>query len=622
MTTTLQQLTAAQANKEVAINRNFETLSPMGMYGLKQSTTTGLTLGYYGGHIAGSAVADGTIALDASNTVYVVAHRTTGAVSKATNTTNWDATSTYGRLFKCTTSASAITPVDWRLQSGGWFDRTGVAGAVDASAVTYTPTTAADWDGAADPGDLDQALDQLAERTKDLETAGSGALPWFDVTAAPYNATGDGTTDDTTAIAAAITALNAAGGGVLYFPTGSYNTTGGFVLTEQCRVLGDGCADALAAVALSIIKCSSATAKLFDFQEHGSVVEKVHLTNTHGTPSAGTAIYTTAGNGFRMIDVSVDSFYDNIDIQDGAEWFASRVFSYGAFRYGWRVRHVDLPDGGDWTMGDCHIIANGRNATSALRIESGGGGKITNCKVNGRSTYKFVNAIDLDIASATGVLVIHGNSFENVTGAAIKMRRTSTGTWNNIVIAACQFGNYTTVNFQAIDIVGTATGQFDRLSITGCTFYTGSSSTKAINLEYIDNAILEGCVQSGYADMLSVANCGVVRNGMARYGVKVLTDAATIAIDNVNYENFAVTLTASRTLGTPTVMYSGQVLNFRIIQNGTGGWTLTREASMKTRGGASTIAIASAASASSLASMQYDGNTTTWFVADNSLAFS
>jgi hypothetical protein len=147
MTTTLQQLTASQANKEVAVNRNFETLSPMGMYGLKQSTTTGLTLGYYGGHIAGSAVADGTIALDASNTVYVVAHRTTGVVSKATNTTNWDATSTYGRLFKCTTSASAITPVDWREQDGGWFDRTAVAGSGDVATDTI-------WDAA---GDLVQA---------------------------------------------------------------------------------------------------------------------------------------------------------------------------------------------------------------------------------------------------------------------------------------------------------------------------------------------------------------------------------------------------------------------------------------------------------------------------------
>ena len=47
-------------------------------------------------------------------------------------------------------------------------------GVVDAGDVTYTPTTVADWDGAADPGDVDNALDQAAERIKALENAGGG----------------------------------------------------------------------------------------------------------------------------------------------------------------------------------------------------------------------------------------------------------------------------------------------------------------------------------------------------------------------------------------------------------------------------------------------------------------
>ena len=41
---------------------------------------------------------------------------------------------------------------------------------VDAAAVTYTPAVAADWDADTDPGELDDALDQLAERVEDLET--------------------------------------------------------------------------------------------------------------------------------------------------------------------------------------------------------------------------------------------------------------------------------------------------------------------------------------------------------------------------------------------------------------------------------------------------------------------
>jgi len=41
--------------------------------------------------------------------------------------------------------------------------------AVDAANITYTPTTATDWDGDADPGNVDDALDQLAERVDDVE---------------------------------------------------------------------------------------------------------------------------------------------------------------------------------------------------------------------------------------------------------------------------------------------------------------------------------------------------------------------------------------------------------------------------------------------------------------------
>ena len=53
--------------------------------------------------------------------------------------------------------------------SGGSAWEAAAGGAVDAGDVTYTPTTAADWDGSADPGDVDAALDQLAERVTDVE---------------------------------------------------------------------------------------------------------------------------------------------------------------------------------------------------------------------------------------------------------------------------------------------------------------------------------------------------------------------------------------------------------------------------------------------------------------------
>lgn len=46
----------------------------------------------------------------------------------------------------------------------------------DAANVTYTPTVATDWDSDADPGDVDNALDQLAERVDDLETGSADMI--------------------------------------------------------------------------------------------------------------------------------------------------------------------------------------------------------------------------------------------------------------------------------------------------------------------------------------------------------------------------------------------------------------------------------------------------------------
>jgi hypothetical protein len=47
---------------------------------------------------------------------------------------------------------------------------------LDASDISYTPAVLADWNSSTDPGDVDGALDQLAERVKDLEGSSSDVV--------------------------------------------------------------------------------------------------------------------------------------------------------------------------------------------------------------------------------------------------------------------------------------------------------------------------------------------------------------------------------------------------------------------------------------------------------------
>ena len=125
--TILQDILAA-VGWQTRVNENFSSVSPAALFSKKHSTTTGLTLGYYGGILDGVSYADGTHLLTASTTRYVVAARATGVVSSSTGTTNWSDSANYKRMGVAVVGASTITSwTDWREFAAG---ATGAAGDV------------------------------------------------------------------------------------------------------------------------------------------------------------------------------------------------------------------------------------------------------------------------------------------------------------------------------------------------------------------------------------------------------------------------------------------------------------------------------------------------------------
>lgn len=106
-TITYDAISQSQASKEITANAMFDALSPASLYGRRQSTTSGLTWGYYGGNVLVNGVltqiANGTLTLTASLTNYIEAEPTTGAVSS--NTTAFTA----GRTPLYTVVAGAAT---------------------------------------------------------------------------------------------------------------------------------------------------------------------------------------------------------------------------------------------------------------------------------------------------------------------------------------------------------------------------------------------------------------------------------------------------------------------------------------------------------------------------------
>lgn len=143
--TTLIDQVVAGANAATRVNEGFDAASPGLMYGRRASTTTGLTWGYYGGRFSSTLVANGTVALTASSSNYVVASRSTGAVSVSTSTTNWNDTANYARLYLVVTGSVAATSYEDHRQAiaaaaPGGGGLTNITEGVETTGVN-TPTT-------------------------------------------------------------------------------------------------------------------------------------------------------------------------------------------------------------------------------------------------------------------------------------------------------------------------------------------------------------------------------------------------------------------------------------------------------------------------------------------------
>jgi uncharacterized protein DUF5907 len=116
-TNTLPQISPSQASHEVTANENFAMMSGAALFARKAETSSGLTWGFQGGRFDGTLVADDDVTLTASNTNYIVVHRSTLVVSVSTTNTNWNDSATYGRAYLVTVGASA--PSDWEDHRAG-----------------------------------------------------------------------------------------------------------------------------------------------------------------------------------------------------------------------------------------------------------------------------------------------------------------------------------------------------------------------------------------------------------------------------------------------------------------------------------------------------------------------
>ena len=296
-----------------------------------------------------------------------------------------------------------------------------------------------------------------------------------------FGAVGDGTTDDTAAIQAAITANY---DGSIYFPPGTYKVASTLNITDAISIYGAG-RDATiitwTSTTLDVISVASATAVHFQgikFDGPASATAGAIITLAHS--GAGVNYFSS------FQDCTFSRGYDQIKTVSAAAWTIRNCYFSAWVRRSVTVASANTPDAGDSSIyGNC-IFANGIASSVAIYQVSSGGLKVVGNKFNGLGS----RAYQMQLASgvATSNLIFADNSVENHTVDAMKFDTDGGGaTFSQITIT----GNCFALTPYMIDM-STATAFLSRVVIAGNTFALNGTATYGINMGAVDKYVITG----------------------------------------------------------------------------------------------------------------------------------
>lgn len=431
--------------------------------------------------------------------------------------------------------------------------------------------------------------DSRRSTAQDVADLGGGG-DWFNVRS--YGATGDGTTDDTTAVQAAIDAAVSAGGGVVYFPRGVYAIGGALQDTSRSNAQ-------LLLPRLDAVDTEQMTIELrgeFAPPPIMSVVGATPIPDGHSIIKG--TLNTASGTAPSLIGAwgpsgTIDNLSNaHVLLRDLTFRLPSNPQLSACNLQ--NIASVDV----DRVIVDCggYYVQGLTEPTTAASV----GMRLPTIHNGGNTRLGTVDVIGF----YTGYLFNEHTIGENVKAWGCKIAAT---------FAAADHPSYFT-RFMAVhcEKVLTATGEhyvdFGQLNIehatTGwwVTDYDIDDTNNYLNGDLAWHVVLAG---TGTDDTFTVNGANNMRRKrVGKWFAYQLTDAATIAVPAQISSDFRVTLAGNRTLGNPTGMQDGQVFSIRIQQDGTGGRTLAFASKWKLIGTAASLA--TTANARWYLSGQYD----------------
>jgi len=350
-----------------------------------------------------------------------------------------------------------------------------------------------------------------------------------------YGAKGDGTTDDTTALQAAVNATfypttSNYGGGILFIPRGTYKITTAITLPNApFHILGEGTA--------SVISCVSCSAFLYPGQfTTSSLIEDIYIL---GNSTANTEAFNSN---------PTDTAYVLTQVQ------------FNRLRIGGFPRTFNIPNAQLCSWNDC--VFNGDNGGSVFYVyitasgQAANSNRVTRCQITGVN----VKTIDFDpsLFSARASNWLFDSCDFQQSGSTNPPLTINDVDW---VVRNCEFENSTAAC--EIDLVETDySAQVNNTSIEDCVM-VGGVSTAHIRLRRT------GTVQKAYYNTIKNINVGganliEITSGRST----VILNCAGVVTDSGG--EFTVQIGGSAILSVAGIKVNGAYVNTALWTSGTG----------------------------------------------------
>ncbi len=315
-----------------------------------------------------------------------------------------------------------------------------------------------------------------------------------------FGAKGDGVTDDTAAIQAAINSIASGptkGGGVVFFPPGFYLVSSFIQISAGAILLGSGAAVGAGTgnSGGTVIRMTNPNDDIFYVESNEGVVFRDMAIDAPGvTMAGGTAgiriterTLASINRQSRVENCAIRNMFDGIVLDLAADFVLANSKIQDYLNIGLYTRSIGagMEDSGGQNAIYGNVIwdLNVGTSQACIRYDKGGDLRVTNNKLLG-GDYGFRLVLD---DGPTGTLTFAGNSVEQQAIYCMRFEQGVSGKkWSNAAVTGNQFSVLGPVNAQGVFsvVAGISANWIDGITFTGNVCNMGTTQAQPhINIQ-------------------------------------------------------------------------------------------------------------------------------------------